>query len=434
MKQLFVVPPEQGQTMYQWATQLFPICRSITGAGVLETLQFIAKQLPSLQIHEVASRTQVLDWEVPNEWHIRDAYIKNSSGEKIVDFKDNNLHVVNYSAPIHTTLSLAELKPHLFSLPSQPDVIPYRTTYYDEAWGFCLTHKQLESLPEDRYEVVIESELKPGVLRYGEVIIPGETKDEVLISTHICHPSMANDNLSGIVVATALAELLQRTTPKFSYRFLFIPGTIGSLTWLASHKDTVEHIKAGLVLTGVGDSGAPTYKLSRQGDSLSDLAMEFVLKSTREDFELRDFSPYGYDERQYCSLGFNLPIGCLMRTPHGEYPEYHTSADNLSFIKPDKLHDTLELCAEWIQVIETNRTYQNLQPYGEPQLGKRGLYQAMGQQNQDKKQLQMAMLWILNYSDSQHSLLEIAILSGLPWQTVISAAELLRSHSLLKEV
>ncbi len=410
---------------------LLPICRSITGAGVTRSLERLQQEIPLL-IREVPSGAPALDWTVPNEWNIRGAWIKNNRGECVVDLKNSNLHVVSYSAPVHATMSLEELKPHLFTLPDKPGAIPYRTSYYNESWGFCLAHEDFLKLEEGDYEVVIDSELKPGFLRYGELLIKGEIEEEILVTTHICHPTMCNDNLSGLCVATFLAKFLGQSPTRLSYRFLFIPGTIGSLAWLAANEDRLATIKAGLVLTGVGDPGSPTYKKSRRADSLIDRVMEYVLKSSSPEFEIRDFSPFGYDERQFCSPAFDLPVGCLMRTPHGEYQEYHTSLDNTDFITTASLEDTLRICLRCVELLENNRIYQNLFPRGEPQLGKRGLYQAMGQQTKDRQSLQLAMLWVLNYSDGGHDLLDISIKSSLPFDIVSSAAKLLEECSVIR--
>ncbi|RYD36924.1 MAG: DUF4910 domain-containing protein, partial [Verrucomicrobiaceae bacterium] len=350
----------------------------------------------------------------------------------VVDFKKHNLHVVNYSSPIDMVLPLAELKKNLFSLPAKSAAIPYRTSYYDDRWGFCLSHDDLLKLPDGNYHAFIDSTLEPGFLRYGEYVIPGKTDQEILITTHVCHPSMCNDNLSGIGVATFLAKALTGTTSHFTHRFLFIPGTIGSLTWLATQKDAMPDIRHGLVLTGVGDAGPPTYKRSRSGNSGIDRAMEHVLKTGWDQYKVRDFSPFGYDERQFCSPGFNLPVGCLMRTPHGEYAEYHCSLDDLDFVKPEALEDSHRLCTSVLDLLNRNLTYRNLLPHGEPQLGKRGLYQAMGQQSHDRQALQLSMLWVLNQSDGNHDLLDIAIRSGIPFSTVATAADMLHKHDLLE--
>jgi aminopeptidase-like protein len=279
----------------------------------------------------------VFDWTVPSEWNVSDAYIMNQTGERVIDFRASNLHLMSYSTPVHEKMRLADLKTHLFTLPDHPDWIPYRTTYYQENWGFCLRHKDLERLPDEEYEVVIDSTLKPGSLSYGECYLPGESSDEVLISCHVCHPSLCNDNLSGIAVAVQLAQTMAARARRYSFRFLFIPGTIGSITWLTRNEHTISRIRHGLVLTGIGDAGKITYKRSRQGQAEIDRAMVHVLKHAEEPHTIQDFFPYGYDERQFCSPGFNLPVGCLMRTPYGQYPEYHSSADNVNFVKKDSL-------------------------------------------------------------------------------------------------
>ncbi len=375
----------------------------------------------------------MFDWIVPKEWNIRDAYIKNTRGERVVDFQKSNLHVLNYSTPIKTKLSLAELKPHLFSLPDHPDWIPYRTSYYAERWGFCLSHRQLLALPDDVYEVCIDSTLQDGHLTYGEFLLPGKSSDEVLISCHTCHPSLANDNLSGIALATFLAQRLGESKSRYSYRFLFIPGTIGSITWLARNETGVAKIKHGLVVTCVGDAGPLTYKKSRRGDAEVDQAVTHVLKHSGQAHEILEFTPYGYDERQYGSPGFNLPVGCFMRTPNGRYPEYHTSADNLDFVKSPSLTDSFEKCLAVLTTLEGNRTYVNLNPKCEPQLGKRGLYQTIGGQA-DAHQFELAMLWVLNLSDGQQSLLAIAERSNVEFGLIRKAADALVQHSLLKEI
>jgi aminopeptidase-like protein len=414
-----------GLEMFDLISRLFPICRSITGNGVRETLGILQEHI-ALKINEVPSGTQVFDWTVPKEWNIKDAYIKDPSGKKIVDFKNCNLHVLNYSLPINRTLSLEELKLHLFSLPEYPDWIPYKTSYYNENWGFCISHNQLQSLKEGNYEVFIDSSLEPGSLTYGEYFIKGEQSEEVLISCHICHPSLANDNLSGISVAVHLAKWLANVNPKLSYRFLFIPGTIGSITWLSLNRQNVAKIKYGLVTTLLADPGGFTYKRSRIGKAEIDKIVEYVLKEQGGDHRVIDFFPYGYDERQYCSPGFNLPVGCLMRTPHGQYKEYHTSADNLELVKPEKLEESFKTIKSVISIIESNKKYINKNPFCEPQLGKRGLYKSI-----NGKQNEMAMLWVLNQSDGEHSLLDIAQKSGIPYAIIAEVAETLKGYDLL---
>jgi aminopeptidase-like protein len=418
------------EDLHSFAAELYPICRSITGTGIRETLELINTRIP-LEITEVPSGTEVFDWTVPKEWNIRDAYIKDASGNRVVDFQRSNLHVVNYSIPVHAAMSLTELEPHLYTLPKQPDLIPYRTSYYKEDWGFCLSHNQKLALTEGRYEVCIDSTLAAGHLSYGECYIAGRSTDEVLISSHCCHPSLANDNLSGLTIAAALARFLSGRDLRYSYRFLFAPGTIGAIAWLARNRDHVACIRHGLVLTGIGDAGGFHYKKSRQGDAEIDLAMAHVLQHSGEFSVTLDFSPYGYDERQYCSPGFNLPVGCLMRSIWGTYPQYHTSADNLEFIRPAQLGASLRVCVAVVDVLEGNRCYQNLSPFCEPQLGKRGLYLSSGG---DAGEMAInARLWVLNYSDGKHSLLDIAKRSGLKFQVIRDAADLLFENELLAQ-
>lgn len=418
-----------GQEMHALVERLYPLCRSITGNGVRRTLEILAESIP-LETHEVPTGTQVFDWTVPREWNIRDAYIKDASGTRVVDFAESNLHVVGYSVPVAATMTIDELRGHLHTLPDQPDLIPYRTSYYAETWGFCLSDNTLANLPAGPYEVLIDSTLADGHLTYGEYVVPGRSSDEVLISCHTCHPSLANDNLAGIAVAVSLARRLAGTDPWLTYRFVFAPGTIGSITWLALNHDRVDRVKHGIVLACAGDSGALTYKRSRRGDAEIDRVFAHVLKDRPH--TIVDFSPYGYDERQYCSPGFNLGVGCLTRTPYAGYPEYHTSADNPDFVSPVAMADTLETCWQAVQVLERNRNYRNLSPYGEPQLGKRGLYGSLGGRS-DTKQAQMAMLWVLNLSDGDHSLLDIAEQSGLPFNVVADAAHGLHGAGLVKE-
>lgn len=415
--------------LYQLISDLYPICRSITGNGFRETLKILQQYIP-LSVHEVPTGTEVFDWTVPKEWNIKDAYIKNSQGEKIVDFSNSNLHVVNYSIPIHQKLSLPELKSHLFTLPEHPDWIPYRTSYYKESWGFCLSQNQYLQLEDEEYEVCIDSSLEPGHLSYGEYYIPGDSTDEVLISCHACHPSLCNDNLSGIAIATFIAKYLSQTTPRYSYRFLWIPGTIGSITWLALNEAKVNNIKHGLVLTCLGDSGNFTYKKSRRGDTEIDKITAYVLQNSKQDYKIIDFFPYGYDERQYCSPGFNLAVGCLMRSPHGSFPEYHTSADNLNFVQPQYLAESFFQCNSMLYILNNNEIYYNKNPKCEPQLGKRGIYRAVGG-NKDSGLNEMAILWVLNLSDGQHTLLDIAERSGMSFDVIKSAADTLLTHDLL---
>ena len=420
-----------GSEMYRMISDLYPICRSITGNGVRETLQYISKIVP-LDTHEISSGTKVFDWSVPQEWNIKDAYVKDSKGNKVIDYQKSNLHVLNYSIPVQKKVSLEELKEHLFTVPEHPDWIPYRTSYYNETWGFCISHKQYSQLKDEEYEVVIDSSLKDGHLTFGEYFIKGQHSNEVLISTHICHPSLCNDNLSGIALASFLAEHLSQVDLRYSYRFLFIPGTIGSITWLSLNEKNVSKIKHGLVVACVGDSGKFTYKKTRQENAVIDKVVINLLKNSGEDFKVIDFFPYGYDERQYCSPGFNLPVGCLMRTPHGKYPEYHTSADNLEFVEAKSLAASFKMCLTIINVLEKNKKYINQYPKCEPQMGRRGLYQHIGG-HPDSKKFQLAMLWVLNLSDGHHSLVDIADRSSLEFDLISEATEILITKDLLKK-
>jgi aminopeptidase-like protein len=422
--------PAAGARMHALAERLYPICRSITGEGLRETLRMIGEKIP-LKNYEVPSGTEVFDWTVPKEWNIRDAWIKNSRGDKVVDFKKSNLHVVGYSTPVKARMKLADLKAHLHSLPDHPDWIPYRSSYYKESWGFCLSHKQLLALPEDDYEVHIDATLADGHLTYSECFLPGKVSDEVVIFAHTCHPSLANDNLSGLGVAVEIAQALGGADRHFSYRFLFCPTVIGPITWLARNEANVSRIKHGLVLALLGDAGALTYKQSRRGDAAIDKAMAHVLGHSDSPYSVRDFTPYGYDERQFCSPGFNLPMGCLMRSPNGTFPEYHSSGDNLDFIKPEALADSLRQCLRALAVLEGDGTYLNQNPKCEPRLGKRGIYEGL----KGKPSLgdaELALLWILNFSDGKHSLLDIAERAGFPFATVRRAADILEGCGLLK--
>ena len=420
-----------GEAMYQLIADLYPICRSITGEGVRQTLAKIGERIP-LEIHEVPSGTQVFDWTVPREWNIRDAWIKDPRGEKVVDFRRLNLHVLNYSVPVHQKVSLEELKKHLFTLPDQPDLVPYRTSYYREAWGFCMTHHQWMSLQEGEYEVFVDSTLEDGSLSYGECFLPGETDREVLISCHVCHPSLCNDNLSGLAVCTFLAEALSRMKLRWSYRFVFIPGTIGSITWLARNEATANRIGAGLVAANLGDPGHFHYKKTRQGNAEIDRAVLQVLHDAGGEHGVEEFVPFGYDERQYSSPGFDLPVGSLTRTPYGRYPEYHTSADNLDLVRPEFLAGSLQTYLSVMEVLEANRRYINLNPKCEPQLGRRGLYRMIGGDDHGRRR-ELALLWVLNLSDGRHSLLDIAERSKMPLQSIKDAAEALIEVELLRE-
>ncbi len=420
-----------GQDIYKLIEKLFPICRSITGNGVRETLAQV-KQHIAVDIKEVPSGTKVFDWTVPREWNVDDAYIKDSAGNRIVDFRDNNLHLVSYSVPVNKKMNLEELKEHLHTDPDHPEWIPYRTSYYNETWGFCLSQNQFQQLSDDEYEVRVDSRLENGSLTYGEYFLPGTTDEEILFFTHLCHPSLCNDNLSGVALTTFLAKLVESQETRYSYRFVFAPATIGSITWLSQNEKKLGKIKHGLVVAVVGDSGPMTYKRTRAGNAEIDRAVIQVLRDSGDEHEILEFSPYGYDERQFCSPGVNLSVGRLTRTPNGCYPEYHTSADNLDLVKAEALRDSLEKYLKVLEVLESNRTYINMSPKGEPQLGKRGLYRTTGG-HQDIATRNLAMLWILNQSDGNHSLLDISEKSGLPYRTLIHAIKDLSECGLIEE-
>jgi aminopeptidase-like protein len=422
-----------GGELYSLVTELYPICRSITGDGVRETLRRIRQRLP-LDIHEVPSGTQVFDWTVPREWNIRDAWIKNLNGDRVVDFQRSNLHVVSYSVPVRKRVPLGELREHLHTLPEHPGWIPYKTSYYSETWGFCLSTEQSQALTDDEYEVCIDSSLEAGHLTYGEFYLAGDSQDEVLLSCHVCHPSLCNDNLSGVSVAVFLAQWLSALVARrYSYRFLFIPGTIGSITWLSRNQHRLGAIRHGLVLTGLGGPGDVVYKRSRRGTSAIDRAAAHVLRHSGEGSEVRAFIPYGYDERQYCSPGINLAVGCLSRTPYGEYPEYHTSADNLDFVDPGQLEGSYRVSRSILNVLEGDVTYLSRNPMCEPQLGRRGLYGSMGGAGEGRVH-EMALLWVLNLSDGVHSLLDIAERSDLSFESIRKAAVLLEQKGLLQQM
>jgi aminopeptidase-like protein len=418
-----------GGAMHDLITRLYPICRSITGDGVRETLAVLQEHIP-VETREIPSGTQVFDWQVPKEWNISDAYVARVGGERVIDFHKSCLHVVGYSVPVRKKVTVAELKEHLFSLPDRPAWIPYRTSYYEETWGFCLAHEDLLRLTDAEYEVCINASLEDGNLVYGECFLPGEVEDEFLVSAHVCHPSLCNDNLSGIAVATFLAREAASRPRRYSYRFLFAPATVGSITWLALNEERAGRIKHGLVLSCVGDAGRSTYKKSRRGNAEIDRAMQHVLGASGAAFEVQEFSPYGYDERQFCSPGFDLPVGCLMRSPWGTFPEYHTSADDLTFVKPEALADSLAKCVAALEVIDANRSYRSRNPKGEPQLGRRGVYGTMG--GDRRREDELALLWVLNLSDGNHSLLDVAERARLDFGTVARAAEVLLEHELIE--
>ena len=421
---------ERIDAAWSQMNDLYPICRSITGDGVRQSLGRIAADVP-LEITEVPSGTPVFDWEVPREWNVREAWIEDESGRRIVDLRDHTLHLMSYSVPVDGVMTLEELKPHLHSIPEHPEWIPYRTSYYRENWGFCLKHRVLDGLKPGRYRVHIDSTLAAGTLTYGECVIRGESSEEVLVFTHVCHPSLCNDNLTGIALASILAgELRRGVRPHFTYRFVFAPGTIGSITWLARNEHTVQRVRHGLVLGLLGDRGPLTYKRSRRGDAEIDRIAAHVVGGIDTKARVVDFSPYGYDERQLCSPGFNLPVGRLTRTPNNEYAEYHSSADNFELVDRGALAQSLFASASILRVVDRNARYLNLNPKCEPRLGKRGLFRSTG--GHHPGDFEHALLWVLNQSDGSRSLLDIAERAKLPFDLVGNAADALVGVGLLR--
>jgi aminopeptidase-like protein len=418
-----------GQEMMELVRELYPLCRSLTGDGVRETLRTLGRELP-LEIHEVPSGTPVFDWTVPREWNLREAWIADAEGRRVVDARDSNLHVVSYSTPVRGRFSREELFEHLHSLPDHPDWIPYRTSYYHEGWGFCVSEKQRRSLDASHYEVCIDATLAPGSLSYGECLVPGRSEREILISTHVCHPSLANDNLSGIAVATALARRLREEDREYGVRFVFVPGTIGSLTWLSRNRERLGRIAHGLTLVCLGDGSPFTYKRTLAGDAEIDRAAALALGASGYAHQLIDYFPFGYDERQYNAPGFRLRVGSLMRGRHGRFPEYHTSADDLGFIGAEALEASLEASLAILDVLDANRVIRSRSPFGEPQLGRRGLYRAMGGEP-DLAELELALLWVLTLADDAHTLIDVAERAGLPFSHVARAAALLETNDLL---
>jgi aminopeptidase-like protein len=425
-----VSPDALGKAMVDFMTDVFPYCRSITGSGLRQTLARIDELVP-LELHEVPTGTHVFDWTIPREWNIADAYVADASGRRVIDFRQSNLHVVNYSVPVRERLTLAELLPHLHTIPDHPTWVPYKTSYYAESWGFCLSDEALQALPDGEYEAVIDSSLTDGSLTYGECVLPGRSSDEILISSHVCHPSLANDNLSGVVVATFLAQALAEVDRRYTYRFVFAPGTIGAITWLARNPAAIERTRAGLVLACVGDDGPVVYKRSRRGDTELDRAAAHLLHALGRDDEVIDFSPYGNDERQFCSPGFDLPVGAVTRSGHDRSTRHHTSADDLASIDPRAMGDTLAVCLRVLGILERNDVLVSLSPYGEPQLGRRGLYRSFGGRA-EQAQLESALLWVMSGADGTQTVLDVADRSGLPFDIVDEAATALEKVELVR--
>jgi aminopeptidase-like protein len=425
-------PAATGADLHGLAARLFPIARSLTGPGVRETLGVLEEVAGTpMERHRWASGEQVFDWTIPDEWAIRAAWVRDPSGAKVVDFADSNLHVLGYSEPVRRRVSLEELQRHLHSIPELPQAIPYVTSYYRRRWGFCLQHERRERLVPGEYDVCVDADLGPGHVEVGEVTLPGALPDEVLFSTYVCHPSLANNELSGPVIAAHLARALRDRPRRFTYRILFLPETIGSIAYLHRFGDRLrERLRAGYVITYAGDPGPFTYKRSRRGDSLADRAAEHVLRASGAPHEVVDFFPTGSDERQFCSPGFNLPVGSLMRTMYGRYPEYHTSLDDLSFVTPDALGGTLEMYLAIVDALEANETLATTVPHCEPQLGKRGLYPTLGGPREIEQGVS-DMMWLLNLCDGTTDLLAVAERAGRPVAALAPVAARLKDGGLL---
>ncbi|HQN22816.1 MAG TPA: DUF4910 domain-containing protein [Thermotogota bacterium] len=416
-------------TPYQLLERLFPINRSITGQGVEQSLEIIKTLLPALRILKIPSGTQCFDWVVPEEWHARNAFLEDDSGERILDFKENNLHLVGYSTPIDTILPLEELQEHLYSLEELPDAIPYVTSYYKKRWGFCLSDRQRKALKPGNYHAVIDSSFKKGSLTYGELIIPGDKEQEVLLSTYICHPSLANDNLSGPVVLTFLAEWLSSLpSRKYTYRIVYTPETIGAISYLHKNLEQLKkRVIAGFIFTCLGDERTWSYLPSRNGNTLSDRVAKYVLNKFVPTYTTYSFLDRGSDERQYCSPGVDLPIASIMRSKYGTYPEYHTSLDNLGFVTDEGLNQSLELYKNVIGIIEKNATYKTT-CLCEPQLGKRGLYPTIS----TKKTMGTTkdLMNLIAYADGSRDLLSIAEHIQVDFDICVENAERLREATL----
>jgi aminopeptidase-like protein len=425
-----------GSVIYDFATRLFPICRSITGNGVRETLGLIQAELGTrlhLNVCEVPSGSTCFDWTVPDEWNIRDAFVLDDSGKRVIDFSANNLHVVNYSVPVDKECSLDELQSHLFSLPDQPQAIPYVTSYYKPFWGFCLTHEQRQTLRPGTYRAVVDSTLKPGSLTYADLVIEGSSSEEILLSTYVCHPSMANNECSGPALVTYLAKWISELQDRhYTYRIVFVPETIGAITYLSQHLEHLKaNVKAGFVLTCVGDNKGFSYLPSRLGGTLADKIAEHTLKHHVPEFKRYRYADRGSDERQYCSPGVDLPVVSMMRTKYGEYPEYHTSLDNLDFVSREGFDGAFNLYRKAIRLLEANFKYK-VTCLCEPQLGKRGLYPSIGTPNHG--QVVRNMLNLVAYSDGEHDLIDIAEQIEIDAQDLIVLADNLKSHGLLMKV
>lgn len=419
-------PQKVGEELLALMRELFPIPRSLSGNGVRDTLAVLARELP-LEIIETPSGTEVFDWVVPREWNLREAWIDGPDGNRVLDAAESPLHVLGYSLPVDTVVGLDELRSHVFTHAEDADLIPYRTSYWKEQWGFCMSRRLLDSLKDGNYRVLIDASLESGSLTSGEVNLPGAAEAEFLLSTHICHPALANDNLSGIVLLWALARTLARQRLSHTYRFLWSPGTLGPLCWLSRNLENLNRVRHGLVVSCAGDPGPLRYKRSRRGDAVVDRASAYVLAGKPSSI-ISNWQPTGGDERQFCSPGFDLPVGTLSRTPHGLFREYHSSADDLDLMSTESLSSSFKTALEIIDIVESNVAYRNKSPYGEPQLGRRDLYQAVP----DGTNPESALLWVLSLSDGTSDLLAIAQRADLPFDSIRAASDMLAQQDLLE--
>lgn len=420
-----------GTLMYKWATELFPINRSITGNGVRQTLNYIKKIIPELQINEVPSGTQCFDWTIPKEWNCNEGYIITPNGDKICDFSINNLHIVGYSTPVDMDIEYEQLIEHLYYLEEQPNAIPYITSYYKERWGFCLKYEDFKQLEKGIYKVKIDSKLEDGSLTYGEVLIPGKIDKEIFLSTYVCHPSMANNELSGPVVTTALVNFIKNMkNRKYSYRILFIPETIGSICYLSRNIDTMkQNIIAGFNITTIGDDRAYSFIPTRYGNTLSDRVSKHILKDTK--YIEYSYLDRGSDERQYCAPGVDLPIATICRTKYGEYPEYHTSLDDLTIISPTGLYGGYDKLKQAIVLLEKNEKYR-VNVLCEPQLGKRGLYPTIS--TKSSGEIVRDMMNFIAYADGNNDLIDIANIINTKAEDLYEIVEKLAKANLIEPV
>lgn len=419
--------------MFRWASDLFPLCRSLTGEGVRDTLRYLRKLVPGLEVHEVPTGTHCFDWVIPDEWNVRDAYIAGPDGQRVVDFKSNNLHVLGYSEPVDVTLSLDALQPHLYSSETQPDAIPYVVSYYKRRWGFCLTHRQRQELKPGSYRAVVDASLGPGSLSYGEFLLPGQSHDEILLSSYVCHPSMANNEVSGPVVLAALAKWLASVPDRhFSYRFVLVPETLGAIAYLSKNLETMKrNTRAGFVVTCVGDDRTYSYLPSRLGNTLADRAALCVLRGAGVPFKEYSFLDRGSDERQYCFPGIDLPVASVMRSKYGTYPEYHTSLDDMSLISPRGLGGAFEIYRNIIAILEHNRTYR-VTTLCEPRLGTRNLYPDL--QRKEVSDDVVPILNLIAYADGMRDLIGLCDVAQVPFPKALGLLRALHREGLVERV